>query len=497
MPITKPVIPQTVIRFTGDEVPRVPPSFADVVAVPIIHDWGPLLTDAPGADGKQGGVQLCTSFAEFTSLFGDSDTPGRTAVAGAFAGQGLLSGDGAGGVLVARMGTNAAAAAHIDVNNTAPAVALTLTARYKGVRGNDISYAIDADPNNSSNDRLRIRYKGAVVETYSYARTAITSLRDQINASPSLVIASAALNGTALATTAGTSLAGGNDGSVITSTEHLAALAALEFKPFSLLAPYDLTDSAIQASYLSWVQTQAAANRPVVLCVGGAAGETLNTAVTRSTALADEHVVNLGVGTYHDDLLGKDLSTSQLAPRIAGILAARGEEKSLTRARIAGLHVVGATAPATSQIETAILSGVTALMHTSSADAELCIAKGVTTFTDPANAAKPLDVFSDPRLVRIMDIYVRGMKQWGDDVILGNVPVNQSTRDAVRGEGRRRQDDLLDRGLILPGDGVTVPKPFVIADDPGDPALADAVPYSFGWQFARTANFIIGDGKIR
>ena len=196
----KPIIPQTRIEFVGDVLPRVPPSFSDVVAIPIVHDWGPVVTDPPGNDGKAGGPQLVQSFAEFTSLFGDSDTPGRTAVAGAFAGQGLLAGDGAGGVVVARMATGAAVAAHIDIQNTTPAVALTLTAHYKGVRGNDISYVLDANPNDSTQDRLRIRYKGAVVETYVYTRTSITALQAQINAASNLVVASGAVDGTALAT---------------------------------------------------------------------------------------------------------------------------------------------------------------------------------------------------------------------------------------------------------------------------------------------------------
>jgi hypothetical protein len=41
------------------------------------------------------------------------------------------------------------------------------------------------------------------------------------------------------------------------------------------------------------------------------------------------------------------------------------------------------------------------------------------------------------------------MKRWGDKNIIGNVPVNDDTRDAVRAEGSRLIGDLLARGLIL------------------------------------------------
>jgi hypothetical protein len=500
--VLKPAIPGTVIRFTGDEVPRIAPSFAETVAVPIIHDWGPLGSDAPTdpADPTTGGSQLCASFAEFTAIFGDSDTPGRTAVAGAFAGQGLPGAGGAGAVLVYRMGTSAAARAVVNLMNTAgtPAQALRLTALYKGVRGNDLSVVVGPDPVfPSTQDRLRIRYKGVVQESYSYAKTDIAALAAAINARSTLVTATSLVTGTALAVTSGTSLAGGDSGTVVTSTETLAALDGLEFQPFSVLAFHDLTDSGIQASVLSWVRAQDEANRPVVLVVGGAAGETVDTAVARSAALDDPHVVNFGVGTFTDDLVGKDLSTAQLAPRIAGILVARGQTKDLTYARIAGLHIVGSTGPASDEVRTAIDGGVNVLMRATAADAELLIAEGVTTYIDDT-ADKPRDVFGDPRLVRVMDIYVRNMKRWGDDNVIGGL-VNDDTRAAVRGEGRRLQDEMLLQGLISPGTpgDPTDPPPFVTADDPHDPALADAVPYRFGWRFSRTARFILGDGRIR
>jgi hypothetical protein len=106
-------------------------------------------------------------------------------------------------------------------------------------------------------------------------------------------------------------------------------------------------------------------------------------------------------------------------------------------------------------------------------------------------------VFSDPRLVRIMDAYKRNMKQWGDDTIIGNVPVGPDARRAVAGQGRVLQEDLLRRGLILTKAQGASEDPFVTAEDPGDPNLLDAIPYQFGWQFARTANFVLGEGTVR
>jgi hypothetical protein len=499
--LLKPIVPGTVLKFIGEAIPRIPPSAADTVAVPIVHDWGPYGQDSPGTNGREGGPQLCTSFAEFTQIFGDSDTAGRTAVAGAFAGQGLPGAGGAGGVLVYRLAGSAKAKATVTVKNATPTNALTLTGRYYGSRGNKVSYAIDVDPSNELRDRFRILYNGAVQETYLYTKADVKSLAEAINSRSQYVVATELVTGVALAHTAGVALTTGADGTTVTNEEHVAMLEALEFEPFAVISPYDVETAELLAAYTSWIQTQEEANRPVILVCGGAAAETLTEAITRSTACSNPHVVNLGVGTYHDDLLDKDLSTAQLAPRIAGILAARGKKSSLTFARISGLHIVGDTGAASDEVATAVQSGVCVLMRASSPEAELQIAKGVTTWTTTTAPALPVSVFGDPRLVRIMDLYVREMKEWGDDVVIGALPVNDDTRGLVRGKARELQSKLLEEGLILPGGetlgGVEVPKPFVTVEPPADPSLLDTIPYQFGWQFAYTTDNILGEGRVR
>lgn len=496
--IVKPIRGGTRISFTGQRVPRIPPSFTEVVAVPIVHDWGPIGSDAPGADGKAGGAQLAASFAEFTQLYGDSDTEGRTAVAGAFQGHGLPDAGGAGGVLVYRMATAAAAAATVTLDNTTPAAALTLTARYAGTRGNELSVTVADDPSDAARDIFTVRYKGAVQETYRYANDDTAALVAAINTRSKLVTAVAEAGaGIALEPTAGTSLADGDNGAVLTSAEWLAAFDALEFGQFQLLSPYNLTDDGILASLKSWVQAQAAAFRPVMAVIGGAAGEVIDDALSRSADMNDPHIVNVGVGTYHDDLLDKDISTAQLAPRIAGVLAARGEESSAMFARLGGLHIVGDTGAPSDAIEVGITGGVMMLSRTMSTDAELKIENGSTTFTTEGVEGMPVETFGDARLVRVMDLFIRRNALWGDENVIGNLPVNEDTRSAVYGQVKAEVDELLRRGLILPENPeLGIPAPFVSVEPPDDPNLLDSVPYDFGWQFARTTKYIFGQGQV-
>lgn len=484
--IVKPSLPSTVVRFTGDATTRILPSFNQVIAVPVVHDWGPLGADSGGADPV-------LSFAEFEAKFGTGDTAGRTAVMGAFNGMGLADqgGGGAGGVIPYRMATAAAAASTVALQNTTPANALTLTALYKGTRGDDLDVIIEDDPVDATKDRLRLLFRGATVESFSYLATDVTALAAAITNRPSqYIVPSAVTSGTAL--THGTfSLAGGNDGLTLSSTEWQAALDALEFAEFGIFAPYDLTDAPVKAQIFSWLQTMGSEMRPVRAVFGGVAGESLDDAIADAASLRDPHVIRFGVGTYHDDLVDKDLSTSQLAARIAGVLSARGTKSALTRAPLGGLSLVGSTGPTTDELIAGRDAGVTMLRRVSSAVADLAVSQGVTTFVDQAAEGMPYVLFSEPRIVGLFDNIIREMVQWGDDVVIGSLPVTDDTRGLVRKQVSKILNGLESDGLAELGSS------FVTVDPPDDPALADAIPYDFGFVPTRTANYLIGNGRVR
>jgi len=479
--VFKPDRPGTTIKFIGQALPLTLPSLGSIVAVPLVHDWGP----------KNEPV-LVTSPLEFDAQYSSSDTAGRRAVTMAFNGMGALGG-GAGGVVAVRMVGSTGAKATLTLTNATPATGLTLTAKYEGTFAHRLTVSVADYPGDTAREVLTIYLDGNQIERYIYANAGITDLAAQINAQSNLVTAVANVGGVALAvTTPGSppAMTGGNDGTTLTGTEWTAALTALEFERFSVLAPYNLTDSTIQTATLAWVRAMETANRPVRWITGGLAAETVTTAVTRSTSLADPHVINLGVGTYHDELLDRDLSTAELVPRIAGALVALGDERALTFARIPGLTTVADTAPDNAEIIDLIRGGVTTFSRATAPDADIKVEKGLTTFTNRADAARPYEIFSDPRLVGVMDSYIREMKEWGDMTIIGR-PVNQSSRDAVQMQGRKLQDDLEERGLVVAGTS------FIdVKDTSNDPLLRDSIPYDFGWQFAHTTNYVFGNGRV-
>jgi hypothetical protein len=473
--------PGTDIDFEGRQSLNPATNEADTVAIIITHDSGPANE-----------VVECESFEAFTEVFGDSATGGRTAVASAFDGQGLPGGGGAGAVLVYRQVASEGAVAKVTVQNTTPAAALKLSAKFKGTRGNSLSYGVAADVGEAEDNIFTVLFKGVVVETYVYAKTNIKLLAETLNAQSAYLTAEEEITGVALKTTAGTSLTGGNNGETLTGTNYLAACEALKFEQFTRFAFQDLVTAEIQATVFSWLEEMIEKNRPVTLVVGGDAGDTMDEAITRSTDLASPHVINLGVGTYLDDLVGETLSTAQLAPRVCGALAGLGLKNSGTFARFGSLHIV--TGPQDDEVEDAIENGVTVFSEAIAEDADTKIELCQTTYTTKNNPLVPFEIFSDPRLVAIMDQYIRNMKEWGDANSIGGV-INVDTIAAVKQKGIEEQTELEKGKLIQAGSGtfeVTSPKPEEIPAG----GLKQAIIYSFGWNFLPTNLHLIGNGTV-
>lgn len=487
----KPDNPGVYIQFASEATQRPLASVASTMSVVGVHDWGPL--------GTEEGVRRVNSFGEFDAVFGNSQTDLRKAVLGAFVGSGVPGQPGAGSVLIYRIAKEAARSTVTLSNTGEPAEeALKVTAKYAGVRGDRISLVVEQDPGIEANHRIRVLFDGLTQEKFSYPKADIAALAAVVNARSKWITAEVLVDEVALAETAGADLAGGGDGEAFTGEDWTNALSAIEFEPFSVFAGAELTSEELQASTYAWAQTQADQMRPIFVVFGGPEGESLDEAIIRTESLRDPHVVSLGAGDFTDDFLGGEtVTTAGLASRVAGSLAGLSEERSLTNLKFAGLKLLGPAAIPTERLLEAKEAGVTAFRRTSSADAELKINWGVTTFIDDTIPSMDPTIFSDPRLVRIIDLFIRGLVEWGDDNIVGNTVVNAATMAAVRSEGISRINALRDRGLILPGE-TEAEEPFFTVLDPQDVgAPADSIPFEFGWLFGKTTNYLIGNGRVR
>lgn len=425
-------------RWEGVADRVVPPAVGGIVAVPFTHDWGP--EESP---------TLCLSLTQFQSVYGDNtQTPGYRAVQQAFRGEDLDGIFGAGAVLAVRMVGAAGAPAVKALMNTTPAAALTLTAKYKGTRGNSLKVTVRDYAADTTKTEIILYYGATPVETYRFLDTNIADAAAQINASSDWVTAVANITGVALTTVTSSTFASGNDGGTLIAGDWTDMMTSLETSRFAVFAPFDLTDGTILASLKTWVQTMNDNRRRFLAIVGGAAGEAAATAITRSASLNSEHFVNLGIGTYKDSLLPDAngdptvLSTSQLVPRLAGILAARGEAQAIDFARLRGVDIT--VGPVNQDILDAYDAGVVVLARDSDIDAPVHVETGLTTYTTTTDSTKPYSIYSNPKYVRIMGGFETELGEYAARHYIGRLPVNKTTREAIMGDAQRflqaRQD---------------------------------------------------------
>lgn len=441
----------------------VQPNIGSIVLVAITHDWGPAETPVP-----------TVSLADFQAKFGPTQSPGYKAVLQAFEGEAVGNRGGAGEVIVYRMTSTAAKAGTLVVNNTTPAAALTLNAKYPGSYGNNIGWRnVVNSLNPATNCDFQITLNGSPVETYTYAKTDINGLAALINASSGWVTATPTITGVALPTTGTvTPLATGNDGSVLIAQDWTDMMTACGPVRFSLFAPFDLTDPTILLSIQVWAINLNLTGRRFLTVVGGALNETIAAAVARSQTLqaapsgapqaAAENFVNLGVGSLVDSVLGT-LSTSQLAPRVAGILAARGETMSLTFARLAG--TTPGVLPVDSDILSAFNAGVVVFGQDSNQDSPIRIEKGLTTYIG-GDTTKPYLIYRNPKFVRTMHGIELEITDWAAANAIGSLQVNDPTRAYIVGHAHEVIDARATLGVVQQGYSVGIdPSPPPSDDD--------------------------------
>ncbi|WP_313583351.1 phage tail sheath family protein [Lacrimispora sp.] len=119
---------------------------------------------------------------------------------------------------------------------------LTITARYNGIRGNDIAVSLAADPDNEGSFIVQTIVDGAIKDTQDGKVIADLHSNDWVE-----------FSGTGdLTASVGTVLSGGTDGTV-SSASYSAFLTALEPYTFNILI-YDGSDSTIQAAYVAFIK---------------------------------------------------------------------------------------------------------------------------------------------------------------------------------------------------------------------------------------------------
>lgn len=168
------------------------------------------------------------------------------------------------------------------VKASATAGNLTATALYEGARGNDITIAVIADPDEEGYFDVQTVVGGGVVDTQHVSAVADLSANAWVT-----------FSGSGLSATAGTALTGGTDPTVAVADD-AAFLTAIEPYRFDILA-YDGSTSTVIDAYVAFVKRMnEAVGRKCQLVIGNFPGQNTKYVISalNGVKLADGSVLN-------------------------------------------------------------------------------------------------------------------------------------------------------------------------------------------------------------
>jgi hypothetical protein len=437
------------------ESPQVRTGANGIVGLVGQADWGPDNT-----------IVDITSAPQALEVFGNG--PLYFAIEQALLGSGSEARAGAAIVRAYRIVGSAGDYATVTLKNTdTPSVdALTLTAKYKGTRGNDLKVTTQTDIVDNTKRNIII-YEGDIVrEVYTYpasGATIMTDLAVEINSRSAFVTASVDADGEPLTAVTGTAFTGGDSGASISSGDHLAARTAFEdtanFGAFAV-EDWNALGSPEQTAYKAWAVRLVDEGKTFTFVVGGDLGESAVTALNRSVFLDTpdlSHTAGMGdvfVNITRDlRINGTVYSSSKMAPRVAGIIAAADFTRSISGTPLIGAEL--ANAPSSAQVEALVRGGVVPFKNDGTTvrldRGQTCYARSVPPTDDKA------EIFRELLFTRKLWHAYERMDQLVSDEIIGQPMFNTPEMvEAIVNRFRVLLKTLEDENLIVEGSEVNL-----------------------------------------
>ena len=458
---------------------------AGIVALVGTADWGPINS-----------FVRITSPARFRSVFGSNETSLKRAADRLFAGQALPGQGGASELIVYRRAAAAAKAATVTLQNTTPAAALRLTARYTGTRGNALRVTVQASATVGKKELLLLDGT-AVLETYTFTGTDVDDLVAQINALSGFVTAERLVNGVAIADAASQALTTGDDGATLTNTDHVAIMAALEARRFGILAVPNVADDATITAYAAWTRSVNLRGKRVKTVLGGPDNDALTAVGARARAINWPDVSIIGGSVIRHVDTGLELQPADQVALYAASLAGRGESADQIFVRFAGYELV--SGPDLAGQEYAVANGFVVFSQDTNAAAPVFIREGVTTYTDDSQSPKdrdgnktmPVGMYRREKVVATQHAVETEADEFATSgSTLGRLPVDDESRAVVLGFIKGLLQTRVDNRIIQPGFTVELDR------DPEPTDSQDFIQYRWGFRPTRSLRQLFHTARI-
>lgn len=277
---------------------------------------------------------------------------------------------------------------------------LTATAKYGGVRGNDLKVVIQTNIDDNAKFDVHTLLSGGVVDTQTVAAIADLTANDWI-----------VWSGTgALATTAGAPLVGGVDGAVV-SQDHTDYLAAIELHEFQAMA-LPSTDPTLKSVYVSFTKR-----------LRDDEGRKIQLVVENYPSADYEGVISVKNGVILADTT--TLTAAQATVWTAAATAAAEMNESLTYDTYDDAVDVG-TRYTNSQIEAALRAGEFVFTLNSGRVVVEQDINTLTSFTPTKGKA-----FAKNRVIRVLDGIANDFKRIFDTYYIGKGDNNDDGRSLL------------------------------------------------------------------
>jgi len=430
-PTEKPVLPGLYLNFKASALASIQPGSRGVVGAVVKAHWG-----------KVNDIVEISSEADIINNFTDDISNGATAYTIL---RFILMG-GAKKVIAYRVADSNVAKATLTLKDSSNNNMIKIDAKYEGSRGNNFKIAVQTNPVDSNKKDVKLYENATLLKTFTVPSGA-DNIVNIINSDPENVwiVASKVDDGTGiLANITATALTGGNSGIAgVQASDYVNAMAKFETQDFNVFVLDGVSDSSIQASLKAWVERLRNEGKGIIAVIGGSkdddkSSDAVSKAISRSTSMNYEGIVNVGVGAY---LGGVEYSSGEIASWVAGLIAGQKLSESTTYA-VAPFSDVNRRWTK-SEMETAVKNGVFLLYH--DGEKVKCL-KGINTLTSLRQGQN--EAWKKIRTIRVMDAINSDLGKTAEDSYIGKVNNTEEGRNALIGACKEYMRTLALGGVI-------------------------------------------------
>lgn len=335
-----------------------------VVGIPIKADWGPCNK-----------LVMCGDDTDIVSTFGNGGGTVYLARRAAMGGKKYKPYK----LVVYRMATPEAEQAVATVEGS-----FKLIAKYKGIRGNNFRAAITENIQDENLVNLCLYEGSSMVSKYTAGKADLAAMVDAVNNDKEALVTAVKTGDTELTATASIMFTGGASGSEVKVEDYIKALTAFETAYMNTLALDGVCDESVLTMVKSWHNRVWNAGKMIQLVIGGTHADDKDSAIgnTRSKSCNNYGIINGIVGGI--DAAGNMYSSAEMAPQIAGAIAALPLNKAITYKELEDIVDVTVELSDT-EIRAATVAGSFVLFKDTdpeSFEVTVKVERGINTFTD-------------------------------------------------------------------------------------------------------------------